>query len=493
MRALRAAMGAALLAAAGASGVIFDPKSMDAELRACNATEPDEGDASCGADRACRADPQDAGSMVCLHKQLFPLSLRDVLGGICLFCGLTLAASAGIGGGGLNVPILLLVFDFKMDEAVVLSNAAVMGNGLAQLAVNARRRHPADSWQTLIDWDAVLVLLPAQVAGGNVGVVVGTLFPTTALYVMSMLLLAIAALKTFAKAREQHKLEAAATPADAEAEVDGRVPFAAIVPWTNIRVVFGFVVLFSLDSVLLNGLGTVKCSPTYWVVLLALYPLVFATVWWSARYMVARDAGFAFSEARDAADELFGPSGRGSSRASSGRGGDGYLRLAGEDARSGDGPPAALRRTTRPSGDVDWAAHCRTAPALALAIGAISAVLGLGGGELLGPVLLAVGMPARRSSATTATNSLLSTVANFTHYAAKGDLRIKNFLPYAIAVCLVGVAGGFAGRLAALHVAKCGRGSIIALALGLVLAISFGLMLFDTAASKPDLSFHAFC
>ena len=101
------------------------------------------------------------------------------------------------------MPILLLVFGFEMEEAVVLSNAAVMGNGLAQMAVNFGRRHPYDAKQTLIDWDAVLLLLPAQLGGGNVGVVVGAIFPTTVLLVMSIALLLVASGKTLTKARAQ--------------------------------------------------------------------------------------------------------------------------------------------------------------------------------------------------------------------------------------------------------------------------------------------------
>ena len=51
----------------------------------------------------------------------------------------------------------------EVDEAVVLSNTAVMGNGLAQFLINSRRRHPLAPERTLIDWNAVLMLLPSQV------------------------------------------------------------------------------------------------------------------------------------------------------------------------------------------------------------------------------------------------------------------------------------------------------------------------------------------
>ena len=104
-----------------------------------------------------------------------------------------------------------------------------------------------------------------------------------------------------------------------------------------------------------------------------------------------------------------------------------------------------------------------------------------------------MGMMPRRSSATTATTSLLSTLANFAHYAAIGELAKSNFLDYALWVIAVGLAGGLAGRLAALRIATSGRASLIAAALGAVLVISTALMVYDTATTQTDLEFHSFC
>ena len=94
----------------GGKTVIIDPSSMDSELPACNRT------AQCADDRYCDADPKDSSDkFVCLHKNLLPSpSTRDALGSITMLCGMALAATAGIGGGGLNVPVLLLVFNFEV-------------------------------------------------------------------------------------------------------------------------------------------------------------------------------------------------------------------------------------------------------------------------------------------------------------------------------------------------------------------------------------------
>ena len=61
------------------------------------------------------------------HKDLTPLEWTDV-GGITLLGLVTLiAAGGGIGGGGVLVPILILVMNFSMKAAIPLSSATILG------------------------------------------------------------------------------------------------------------------------------------------------------------------------------------------------------------------------------------------------------------------------------------------------------------------------------------------------------------------------------
>ena len=74
--------------------------------------------------RNCTFDPHlrghggNASQWVCLHKGLLPFVTQDVFTAVLLgLCGI-LAGASGIGGGGLNVPILMLTSDFLFGEAV---------------------------------------------------------------------------------------------------------------------------------------------------------------------------------------------------------------------------------------------------------------------------------------------------------------------------------------------------------------------------------------
>jgi len=112
-----------------------------------------------------------------------PGSPEFLVGCAVLFVCSTLAAAGGIGGGALNVPILLAVFGYSYKEAVVLSLCAVAGNTLSQVIVNSHKSHPLDKTRPIIYFDAALLLIPAQLGGNNIGVLLAAVLPTTILMV----------------------------------------------------------------------------------------------------------------------------------------------------------------------------------------------------------------------------------------------------------------------------------------------------------------------
>eukprot|EP00797_Seminavis_robusta_P016207 Sro2416_g326920.1 n/a (271) ;mRNA; f:14114-14928 len=110
----------------------------------------------------------------CLHKTLwFPtLSPQDLLAfllaGTCCF----LAAMAGIGGGGLILPILLLCCNFTPKEASVLSNTAVFCNTLGQFVINncCNNNRNNNNNPSILIFATVLMIMPPVIAGGSVAI-----------------------------------------------------------------------------------------------------------------------------------------------------------------------------------------------------------------------------------------------------------------------------------------------------------------------------------
>lgn len=114
----------------------------------------------------------------------------------CLVVTNIISSSAGIGGGALNIAILLFIFGFSFNESVVYSLCNVCGNYISQIIVNRNKRHPLSRSRSVIDWLAVLVFVPAQLSGNLLGVIVSSSIPSTVLEICTILVLAVAFVMT---------------------------------------------------------------------------------------------------------------------------------------------------------------------------------------------------------------------------------------------------------------------------------------------------------
>ena len=117
----------------------------------------------------------------------------------------------------------------------------------------------------------------------------------------------------------------------------------------------------------------------------------------------------------------------------------------------------------------------------ALFAGVIAGLVGVGGGMVLGPMMLDLGVLPQVSSATTGTMVLL------TSSSAAAVFWLGGTLPpdYALAFGLVAMCGGFTGKLVIASLVRRYRASaMIILLLGGLIALS---MLATTAAGLLDL------
>jgi uncharacterized membrane protein YfcA len=139
-------------------------------------------------------------------------------------------------------------------------------------------------------------------------------------------------------------------------------------------------------------------------------------------------------------------------------------------------------------GDVHWdGSRAARALGLAFAAGVLAGLVGVGGGMVLGPMMLELGVLPQVSSATTGTMILLTSSSAAAVFLLGGLVP----LDYALALALVAFAGGFAGKVGVAIVVRRFRASaLIILILGGLIATS---MLATTAAGVLDLKakFHA--
>ena len=139
---------------------------------------------------------------------LFPLSWpSDYLGFTCACLGLLLAAGGGIGGGGILVPIYILILEFPVKHAIPLASITVLGGAIANNLLNARKMHPNFPERPLIDWDLILQLEPMTIGGALIGADLNEMLPEIVLLVLMLLLLSVTAYKTLGKACKLYNKE----------------------------------------------------------------------------------------------------------------------------------------------------------------------------------------------------------------------------------------------------------------------------------------------
>lgn len=109
-----------------------------------------------------------------------------------------LAMSAGIGGGGLFVPLLILVLHKDVSIATSMSQCLIAGAAIAGLLYNLYQRHPARD-RPLIDVSLVLFLAPLQMAGALCGNVMNRMLPPVTLIIVMVIVLSISDIKTLRK------------------------------------------------------------------------------------------------------------------------------------------------------------------------------------------------------------------------------------------------------------------------------------------------------
>jgi uncharacterized membrane protein YfcA len=435
-------------------------------------------------------------------------------GYILLFLSNTLSSSAGVGGGLLNVAIIHSVQGYDLKSAVVLSLSAIMGNTLVQLIINIRTRHPTCKKRSVIYWDVIAIMLPAELGGSNLGVILSAILPPTLLYIGAILVLMMGGVFSVKKGLHLYELEneramkkltgddhgitsnpisssneQSRASADSTASgpstrsiTDGgrntatdprpRFPsfdtylpekvrvgsFSGVgvvdrsedsiadpnappppmeVPWFLIGVVtcvwMCYLVLYIVMA-LVPG-----CSSSWGITLAFIYIILLIEVPWGFNFLTKQQR---------AAPESIVP------------------------------------------GDIRWAPDTYAIPLVTFSIGMLTALLGFGGGELIGPYLLHLRIQPLVSTATSGMISFLNTTLSLIHYAILGKVHYDT----SGVLFVLGMVAGFCGRMCSLFVvARFDRASILVCALCAVLGLSWVVYIVYIATGKVSFDVEQLC
>jgi len=389
--------------------------------------------------------------------------------GVAAF-GITIAAAGGIGGGGILVPILILVLELSPKHAIALSNLTILGGAIANTILNSRKQHPTLD-RTLIDWDIIVMMEPLTIFGAVFGSLLSKVLPSFVLTVMLVLVLACIGYRTLKKGVSTWKKETVylseASNADSkprrkpskngtsnsvkpstvddgssnkhveDSDTESECSYQALgtpetdeIPhmwWKIFLLTLCFAGTCAL-TVLKGGgrfaspLGVVCGSLNFWLLYFSSLPWVFAFVAYFRRELVAE-----------------------------------YR----QKVESGH---------TFVSGEVKWdSQNSLKFPIVCAAAGLMAGLFGVGGGIVKGPLMLEMGVPPAVSSATAAAMILYTSAAACLSYAVFGMLDMTyGPLFFILGLIFTGLGQTCVGR----WVKKSERQSPIIFSIGTVLVLS---------------------
>lgn len=130
---------------------------------------------TCGAIEDC-PDLHKCEENICIHKELFPITGREVGGTIFILILNAIMTAGGVGGGAAYVPYIMLIFQYTLKQSIYIAYACVFGGGLGNLANTIRLKNPKTG-RYMINFNVNMIILPALMIGVIIGVLISRMLP----------------------------------------------------------------------------------------------------------------------------------------------------------------------------------------------------------------------------------------------------------------------------------------------------------------------------
>ena len=121
---------------------------------------------------------------------------------------IALSNAAGVGGGALILPILIVLLSFTEPQAVALSNFLIFVGAVVRFIVGFKQRHPENPDRPAIHYDYVVLLVPNALLGTIIGVHLNEFLPEVVLVILLVFVLLLVTYISFRKACSLQKEEA---------------------------------------------------------------------------------------------------------------------------------------------------------------------------------------------------------------------------------------------------------------------------------------------
>ncbi|KAB5533888.1 hypothetical protein DKX38_016974 [Salix brachista] len=122
-----------------------------------------------------------------------------VIAGVLCFIAASISSAGGIGGGGLYIPILTIVANLDLKTASSFTAFMVTGGSVANVMCNMFTRSAKFGGQTVVDYDIAILSEPFMLLGVSVGVICNLVFPEWLVTILFAVFLACSTFKTCQK------------------------------------------------------------------------------------------------------------------------------------------------------------------------------------------------------------------------------------------------------------------------------------------------------
>ncbi|KAM1094262.1 hypothetical protein ACFX2B_009163 [Malus domestica] len=381
-------------------------------------------------------------------------SWRLVLATVIGFLGSACGTVGGVGGGGIFVPMLTLIVGFDTKSAAALSKCMITGASASSVWYNLRVPHPTKE-VPIIDYDLALLFQPMLMLGITLGVALSVVFPYWLITVLIIILFLGTSSRSCFKGAEMWKEETILKKEYArqqEATVNSRgertvlidAQYESLLPreeksmmqilmfnlrWERVLVLVALWVLFLLLQILKNDVTA--CSTWYWVLFCLQFPIALGVFGYES------------------------------------------VKLCKEyKKRMSAGNTESICEAS-----IAWTPiHIAFCALCGILGGTVGGLLGSGGGFVLGPLLLEIGVIPQVASATATFVMTFSASLSVVEF-----YLLKRFpIPYAIYLTSVSILAGFWGQFLVRRVVSIlKRASIIVFILSSVIfasAITMGVI-----------------
>ena len=132
---------------------------------------------------------------------------NDIFLLLCIFFINILASISGIGGGGLLIPLYILLGNFNISYAIPHTVLNIAAGSLIRFVILFNRRHTLNSRRYLIDFTILFILVPFDGNLSYFGYVLNKMLPDYITLLSILIILTFVSYKTFSKFKKQYIIE----------------------------------------------------------------------------------------------------------------------------------------------------------------------------------------------------------------------------------------------------------------------------------------------